>query len=78
MAFGLSGTAIAGIAIAAGTVASGVMQSKAAGNAASAQQAASAASDATQYAMYNQTRADQAPWRTGGGQAVNALSQFYG
>ena len=31
-----------------------------------------------QYDMYNQTRADQAPWRGAGGQAVDALSKWYG
>ena len=32
----------------------------------------------TQLSMYNQTRADQTPWRVAGGNAVGALSSYYG
>lgn len=46
--------------------------------AAGAQKDASKSSNATQLEMYNQTRADQAPWRVEGGQAVSALGQFLG
>src|SRR5712671_4814493 len=74
----------AAVAIGAGVVTAGaavygaVQSGKAASNAANAQIGASQNANATQLAMYNQSRADQAPWRAAGGQAVNALSQWYG
>lgn len=55
-----------------------MISSNAAGNAASAQTAASQQADATQLQMYNQTRTDQTPWRNAGGQAIGALSNWYG
>jgi len=45
---------------------------------ASAQSDAADAANATQTGMYNQTRADQAPWRAAGANALNTLQQFYG
>lgn len=66
------------IAIAAAGVGSALIMKDAAGNAADAQTAASGNATAAQLAMYNQSRADQAPWRQAGGQALNALSQWYG
>lgn len=65
-------------AIAVGTIASSAISAGAAGDAANAQVQASQNANATQLQMYNTTRQDQAPWRAAGGQAVNALSQFYG
>ena len=50
-----------------------------AGNkAASAQESAASNANSTQLSMYNQTRADQAPWRAAGGNAVGALNNWYG
>lgn len=46
--------------------------------AANAQQDAANQATGTQISMYNQTRADQAPWRQAGGEALNALQGFYG
>lgn len=57
-----------------GAVGSGIASS----NAADAQKDAANTASNTQLQMYNTTRADQAPWRQAGGQAVNALSQWYG
>src|SRR5579872_7284050 len=71
---------VAGIAGAglASSVINGVVSSNAAGNAAQAQENAANAANQTQLQMFNTTNAEQAPWRLAGGQAVNALSQFYG
>jgi hypothetical protein len=68
IAAAIAGTALVGAAV----------SSNAAGKAADAQINAANAASATQQRMYDQTRADQAPWRAAGGQAVNALSQYYG
>jgi hypothetical protein len=68
----------AAAAAAVGTIASSAISASAAGDAANAQVQASQNSNATQLQMYNTTRSDQAPWRAAGGQAVNALSQWYG
>jgi len=74
----------AAVAIGAGVVTAGaavygaVQSGKAANNAADAQRQAAQDASNTQLTMYNQSRADQAPWRAAGGQAVNALSQWYG
>jgi hypothetical protein len=62
------GSAVAGAAVSA----------NASSKAADAQENAAKRSSDTQLQMYDQTRADQTPWRTAGGQAVNALSQYYG
>lgn len=70
------GWAAAGVAVAG--IASSAISAGAAGDAANAQVQASQNSNATQLQMYNTTRSDQAPWRAAGGQAVDALSQFYG
>jgi hypothetical protein len=67
----------AGIAAGGSIVGAGINAS-AAGNAANAQEQAAANANATQQQMFNTTNAEQAPWRVGGTQAVNALSQFYG
>lgn len=53
-----------------GTIGAGIAGGKAAG----AQEAAANTASATQLQMYNQTRADQAPWRAAGGTAVGQLS----
>lgn len=71
-----------GAAIAAGTAVAGVagsaISASAAGNAASAQTAAANQADQTQLSMFNTTNSQQAPYRQAGGQALNALSGFYG
>lgn len=68
-----------GAALAAvGAIGGSLISAHAAGNAADAQTAAANQANQTQLQMYNQTRADQAPWRQAGGQALGALSQFYG
>ena len=68
----------AAAAAAVGTIASSAISAGAAGDAANAQVQAGQNANNTQLQMYNTTRQDQAPWRAAGGQAVNALSQFYG
>lgn len=73
MPFGWAAAA-AGVA----TIASSAISAGAASDAANAQTQASQNANATQLQMYNTTRSDQAPWRAAGGQAVDALSQFYG
>ena len=65
-------------AIAAGAVVGAAGSAIASGNAAGAQEDAANTASNTQLSMYNTTRQDQAPWRQAGGQAVNALSQWYG
>jgi len=65
-------------AIAGAAVVGGVATTVASNKAASAQRDAARTSSDTQLAMYNQTRDDQAPWRSAGGQAVDALSRWYG
>ena len=66
----------AGLVIAG--VASAAIGANASKDASSAQQQAAANANATQLDMYNQTRADQAPWRAAGGNAVGALNNWYG
>src|SRR6266851_2855305 len=68
----------AGAIAAVGAVSGGAIAASGAKSAGEAQ--ANAARDAsnTQLAMYDQTRADQAPWRAAGGNAVSALSSYYG
>ena len=58
----------------AGAVISGLMGQDAASSAADAQIASGNASNATQMAMYEQNRADMAPWRTAGVNALNTLT----
>jgi len=65
-------------AIAGAAIVGGVATTVASSNAASAQENAANTASGTQLSMYNTTRQDQAPWRAAGGQAVNALSQWYG
>jgi len=60
--------------IVAGATIGGLLSSSASGKAADAQVAASANSDATQRYMYDQTRADNAPFRDTGLQANNRLT----
>ena len=68
---------IAGATI-VGTVGGALISANAASKAASgAQNAANRAND-TQWAMYNQTRDDQEPWRTQGGMAVGQLGELLG
>ncbi len=73
-----TGLAIAAGVGAAATVYSASQASSAAGKAARAQQAAAGNATAAQLEMYDQTRQDQAPWRQAGGNAVSALSNYYG
>lgn len=73
-----AGLAIAAGAAAVGTVAAGAISSSNASKAAGAQVAAANSADQTQLAMYNQTRDDQAPWRTAGSNALTALQGYYG
>ena len=71
-------------AIAAAVIAGGAAiysankSSSASEDASQAQQDSAAAANQTQSSMYNQTRADQAPWRAAGVNALNTLQQFYG
>jgi hypothetical protein len=68
----------AAIIPAVAAVAGAVISSKASSNAARAQQNAANTASQTQLQMYNQTRQDQTPWRVAGGNAVGALSNWYG
>ena len=58
----------------AGPLIGGIFGSEAANTAADAQVASGNASNATQLAMYEQNRADMAPWRTAGVNALNTLT----
>lgn len=60
----------------AGPLIGGLLGSNASSNAADAQAGAAAASDATQRYMYDQTRADNAPFRETGLQANNRLAEL--
>jgi hypothetical protein len=64
--------------MAGATVLGGVMGANAAGDAADAQSAAAAQSDATQRYQYDTTRADNAPFRETGVQANNRLAYLMG
>jgi hypothetical protein len=64
---------VAGAIVVSG-VAGAVASSNAAGKAANAQRDAAQTASNTQLQMYNQTRDDQAPWRTAGGTAIGQLS----
>lgn len=77
MAFGLSAGAI-GLIGAGTSLVGGMMASGAAGDAADAQSAAAAQSDATQRYQYDTTRADNAPFRDTGLQANNRLAYLMG
>lgn len=68
----------AGVVVAGGAIAAASISANGAKSAANAQENAANNADNTQLQMYNTTRSDQAPWRAAGGQAVNALSQYYG
>lgn len=61
-------------AVVVGGVIGAVASSSAAGKAADAQRDAANTASGTQLQMYNQTRDDQAPWRTAGGTAIGQLS----
>lgn len=61
-------------AIVGGAVIGGVASNMAAGKASDAQVEAGRDSNATQLAMYNQTRADQEPWRQAGATALGQMS----
>jgi len=67
-----------GIAVAGASVIGSVVSSSNASSAANAQTNAANQANSTQQGMFNTTNANQAPWRQAGGQAVNALSQYYG
>lgn len=60
-------------AVVGSAVVGGLMQSDAAGKAAGAQSAAADRASATELQMYNQTRADQEPWRKAGEVALGQL-----
>lgn len=55
-----------------------ILQHKAAGKASDQQQASGREALALQQQMYDQTRADLAPYRTAGGQGLTALSAYLG
>lgn len=59
-------------------VVGGAISSNAAGKASDAQSESAANADATQRYMYDQTRADQAPYREAGVAANNLLAQYLG
>ncbi len=61
-------------AVVVGGVVGAVASSSAASKAAHAQENAANTASQTQLQMYNQTRDDQAPWRTAGGTAIGQLS----
>lgn len=63
---------------AAGAIGGGLLASQGAKDAASASGAGSAAAIAEQARQYNTTRADTAPYRAIGNQAINALGSIYG
>jgi hypothetical protein len=68
--------------VAAAVIGAGVLgaagSAYASSQASDAQQSAANTASGTQLQMYNQSRQDQTPWRQAGGQAVNALSNWYG
>lgn len=68
------GAAIGGV----GSLIGGGLQASAAGDAAQAQLQAAQLAAETQLQMYNQTRADLAPWMTTGGAANTQLANLYG
>lgn len=79
MAIGTTAAILASAAVSAGSSAYGAsQQSKAAKNAAAASQQATDSANATQLQMYNQTRADQEPWRQVGIGALGQMAQLYG
>ena len=67
-----------GAALAATAVVGGVVSAVSSSNAASAQENAANTAANTQTGMFNQIQANEAPWVGTGGQANNALAQFYG
>lgn len=73
--FGIDDAIIAAVAP---TVINGIMGSSASDNAVSAQTDAANQANATQLKMYNQNRADLAPWRSTGVAAQNRLAQLLG
>lgn len=74
MSFGLSAAAIGGIAAGAGALGGAALSASASGKAAKAAQAGADAATQFQYAQMDQTRQDQAPWRTQGTNALNDLA----
>lgn len=66
------------IAVAAATVVGGVLSSQASKKASNAQTSAVDSANATTLAMYNQNRADAAPYRESGYQALASLNQGLG
>lgn len=66
------------VAIGGATLINGMLSSNAANNAASAQTNAANLSNQTQMNMFNQQRADSAPWRNAGAGSVNYLSYLLG
>jgi hypothetical protein len=75
MAIGTTAAILGSAAIGAGTgIASGIMGSKAAGNAAKQQAAAASEANRLQRDMFQQQRKDQAPWREAGASALGDLA----
>jgi hypothetical protein len=64
--------------MAAGALGSAAISGNASSSAAAAQTNAANNAANLQMQMYNQTRADQSPWRVSGGQALSALDAWYG
>lgn len=63
---------------AGGALLGGMMSSNGASSAAAAQSNAANQANATQLGMYNQTRADQTPWRNAGGSALGQMAYMMG
>jgi hypothetical protein len=70
--------AIPAVIGAAGAIGGSLISSNASSSAVDAQVNASNNATNAQLQMYNQTRADQSPWRTSGSQALSALDAWYG
>lgn len=78
-ALGAVGTALGGpVGGLVGNVVGGLFSSNASDNATNAQQNATNQANATQLQIYNQNRADQAPWRSAGESALNTLMATLG
>ena len=77
MAFGLSAATV-GLIGAGASVASGLMGASAASSAADSQAEGAAQANATQRYMYDQTRADNAPFLNNGTEANNQLARLMG
>lgn len=65
-------------ATAVGTIGAAAIGSNAAGNAANAATAGASQANALSESQYQRTRADNAPWQTTGGGAINQLGSLFG